>query len=184
MFQLFFMFLKVGFLGFGGGYAMLALIYQEGAQLGMTVGEFVDMNALDALIPGPIAINSATYVGQYYFGFLGGLLATATVSIPSLLIVPLFMKYERSIHENRWLKSLLDFIKIASIGLLFGVAFSIMLSTSFGINSIYQWQAIQIDWLALLIVVGAFVLHIRFKINPVLLTGIAAIIGYISYYFI
>lgn len=94
------------------------------------------------------------------------------------------MKYERSIHENRWLKSLLDFIKIASIGLLFGVAFSIMLSTSFGINSIYQWQAIQIDWLALLIVVGAFVLHIRFKINPVLLTGIAAIIGYISYYFI
>ena len=68
--------------------------------------------------------------------------------------------------------------------MLFGVAFSIMLSTSFGINSIYQWQAIQIDWLALLIVVGAFVLHIRFKINPVLLTGIAAIIGYISYYFI
>lgn len=68
--------------------------------------------------------------------------------------------------------------------MLFGVAFSIMLSTSFGINSFYQWQAIQIDWLALLIVVGAFVLHIQFKINPVLLTGIAAIIGYISYYFI
>lgn len=93
MLQLFFMFLKVGFLGFGGGYAMLALIYQEGAQLGMTVGEFADMNALDALIPGPIEINSATYVGQYYFGFLGGLLAywQPQLSVPLLCLLFLYL---------------------------------------------------------------------------------------------
>ncbi|MFZ2353496.1 chromate transporter [Paucilactobacillus nenjiangensis] len=61
--KIFLVFLKIGFLGFGGGYAMLSLIYHESSKFGMTMAQFADMNALDGIIPGPIAINSATYVG-------------------------------------------------------------------------------------------------------------------------
>ena len=66
---IFFTFLKIGFLGFGGGYAMLSLIFEEASKFGMTADQFADLNALDVLIPGPIAVNSATYVGQLYGGF-------------------------------------------------------------------------------------------------------------------
>lgn len=79
-------FLKIGFLGFGGGYAMLSLIYAESAHLGLSAAQFADLNALDGLIPGPIAINSATYIGQLTAGFSGALAATLTVCVPSLVL--------------------------------------------------------------------------------------------------
>ncbi|WP_443081339.1 chromate transporter, partial [Vagococcus sp.] len=53
--KLFITFLKIGFLGFGGGYAMLSLIFEEMLSFGMTIEQYADLNALDVLIPGPIA---------------------------------------------------------------------------------------------------------------------------------
>ncbi|KAF1305369.1 chromate transporter [Candidatus Enterococcus willemsii] len=182
MLQLFTMFLKIGFLGFGGGYAMLALIYQEATILGMTVAEFADLNALDALIPGPIAINSATYIGQYYVGFLGGLVATLTVSMPSIIIVPLFMKYEQTIRKNPMMNHALTWIKLASVGLLFGISVTMTLAIVFNMATIFDWQHFEIDWLSCIILLSSLFIHLRFKVNPIILTGIAGILGYISYY--
>ena len=175
-------FLKIGFLGFGGGYAMLSLIFEEASKFGMTIEVFADLNALDVLIPGPIAINSATYVGQLYGGFFGAFVATLAVSIPSLVFVPVFMKYEKKINSNKYMNAVLTSVKAASVGLIFAVALSIMLSTAFGIQDLFHWQTMEFDWLSLVIMIVAFALHIRYEINPIILTLIAGVIGWWFYY--
>lgn len=180
--QIFFTFLKIGFLGFGGGYAMLSLIFKEASKFGMTVNQFADLNALDVLIPGPIAINSATYVGQVYGGFFGALVATLAVSIPSLIFVPVFMRCEERINNNRYLNGALISVKAASVGLIFAVALSIMLSSTFDITNLFNWQNVNFDCLSFIIMITVFVLHIRYEINPIVLTLFAGVIGWIFYF--
>ena len=93
--QLFLSYLKIGFFGFGGGYAMLALIQNEVVvrHAWMTNTEFTDIVAVSQMTPGPIAINSATYVGYTvgaqagdnpFFGILGSAIATFAVCLPSI----------------------------------------------------------------------------------------------------
>ena len=92
--QLFASYLKIGFFGFGGGYAMLSLIQNEVVvqHAWMTNAEFADIVAVSQITPGPIAINSATYVGytvgaqagNEWCGILGAALATFAVCLPSL----------------------------------------------------------------------------------------------------
>lgn len=181
IFRIFISFLKVAFLGFGGGYAMLSLIFDEASKFGMTLAEFADLNALDLLIPGPIAVNSATYVGQIYGGFLGGIVASLTVCIPSMVFVPIFLRNENRIKNNNYLSTVLSSIKAASVGLIFAVSINIMLSNVFNISDIFKLQSINIDWLSLVILIAAFVLNIKFNINPILLTFAAGVLGYLSY---
>lgn len=161
---------------------MLSLIFEEASKFGMTIDIFADLNALDVLIPGPIAINSATYVGQLYGGFPGALAATLAVSIPSLLFVPVFMRYEKQINGSRYLNAALTSVKAASVGLVFAVALSIMLSTTLDIGNLFDWRSINFDFLSFVIMITAFVLHIRFKINPIILTLLAGAIGWVFYY--
>ena len=178
---LFLIFLKIGFLGFGGGYAMLSLIFDEASNFGMTISEFADLNALDFMIPGPIAINSATYIGQVYGGITGSIAATIAVCCPSFVFVPIFMYYEKKIKNNHYLNSVLRSVKAASAGLIIAVAASIMLENTFNISSISELSGFNIDWLSLSIMAASLILHLRFKINPVILTLIAALVGYFYY---
>lgn len=86
---LFFTMLKIGLFTFGGGYAMLALLENEFVEkkAWMTKEEFLDMTALAESTPGPIAINSATYIGYKKGGASGSALATLAVCIPSFAII-------------------------------------------------------------------------------------------------
>ena len=104
--QLFASYLKIGFFGFGGGYAMLSLIQNEVVvqHAWMTNAEFADIVAVSQITPGPIAINSATYVGytvgaqagNEWCGILGAALATFAVCLPSLEAKP----HRRRRHEG------------------------------------------------------------------------------------
>ena len=94
--ELFVSYLKIGFFGFGGGYAMLSLIQNEVVvqHAWMTNAEFADIVAVSQITPGPIAINSATYVGytvgmqsgSVWYGILGSVIATFAVCLPSMTI--------------------------------------------------------------------------------------------------
>ena len=69
--KLFITFFKVGAFSFGGGYAMLPLIYKEIEEFGLTMTEFTDVVAISQMTPGPIAVNAATYMGYKSAGFWG-----------------------------------------------------------------------------------------------------------------
>ena len=87
--NLFFTMLKIGLFSFGGGYAMIALLENEfvSKKKWMEKDEFIDMVAIAESTPGPVAINSATYIGYKLLGFWGAFLATIAVCIPSFAII-------------------------------------------------------------------------------------------------
>ena len=87
--SLFLTMMKIGLFTFGGGYAMIALLENEFVEKKKYIekDEFLDMVAIAESTPGPIAINAATYLGYKRLGFLGSLVATVGVVIPSLIII-------------------------------------------------------------------------------------------------
>ena len=101
--QLLWVFVKIGVLGFGGGYAMLSLIQHEVVDnyAWMTTTEFADMVAISQMTPGPISINMATYVGYTAGGFLGSLLASFALCLPSIVMVIVIIKLFASSQPSR-----------------------------------------------------------------------------------
>ena len=87
--SLFLTMMKIGIFTFGGGYAMIALLENEFVEKKKYIekDEFLDMVAIAESTPGPIAINAATYLGYKHLGFLGSLVATVGVIIPSFIII-------------------------------------------------------------------------------------------------
>ena len=86
--SLFLSFLKIGAFSFGGGYAMIPLIENEFVtkRKWITEDEFLDMTAISESTPGPMAVNSATYVGCKIGGVIGSVIATLAVCLPLSLI--------------------------------------------------------------------------------------------------
>jgi len=178
---LFVSFFKVGIVGFGGGYAMLSMIMSEAAQFSVSVAQMADLNALDMIVPGPIAINAATYVGYLHAGFWGALAATIGVSVPSFIFVALVMRFIARYRENRIMSGVLVGVKPAAVGLIAAAAMMIaggvLLNPGASLSTLFTDPLGTVSLLA----VGAFtvtaVANIRFNINPILLTVLAGIAG-------
>lgn len=176
------MFLKVGFLGFGGGYAMLPLIFEEAKNIGLTVEQFADLNALDVLIPGPIAINAATYVGYLFAGVIGSTVATLTVTLPSFVFAPTLLKYEDKIKQNKYLSNILSSVKSAAVGLIAGIGVLILAHNALQISNLREIFNAKINWFLLIIAFGGWFIHDKYKVNPILLTILAGVLGYLFHY--
>ena len=101
--RLFLIFLKIGAFTFGGGYAMIPLIEYETAEKRRLIEkeEITDIVAIAESTPGPIAVNSATFVGYRTAGFLGAFAATAGVVLPSFLVILLIGFFLRRVMEYR-----------------------------------------------------------------------------------
>ncbi len=129
--KLFYIFFKVGILGFGGGYAILPMIYQEILIFDViTADDFSNLVALSQVTPGPIAINAATYVGFKAAGTLGAIIATTAVSLPSLLLIILVVHFMNKFKGSKLIQNLLKGIRPATVGLI-GAAFIFLGKTAF-----------------------------------------------------
>jgi chromate transporter len=179
--KLFYSFFKIGIAGFGGGYAMLSMIMTEGEHFHVTVEQFADLNVLDMVVPGPIAINAATYVGYLDSGFWGALAATIGVSLPSFLIVALVMRFIAKYRENRIMNGFLSGVKPAAVGLIAAAAMTIasgvLLQSDRTLSTLFSDPLGTVSILAICIFAATAVANIRFKVNPILLTVIAGVIG-------
>jgi len=132
LWQLFVSYLKIGFFGFGGGYAMLSLIQNEVVvQHGwMTNAQFADIVAVSQITPGPIAINSATYVGytvglqtgHMWCGILGSVIATLAVCLPSLTLMMLVARFFLKLKGNRWVEGAMRGMRPVVIGMIAAAA--------------------------------------------------------------
>lgn len=139
--QLFIIFFKVGLFGFGGGYAILSLIYQDIQVFGtLSADDFSNLVALSQVTPGPIAINAATFVGMKTAGILGAIVATTAVSMPSFILIMLAIAFINKFKNNRNVQYVLQGIKPATVGLM-ASAFIFMATTALWRDSDY------INWL-------------------------------------
>lgn len=185
LWQLFISYLKIGFFGFGGGYAMLALIQHEVVvrHSWMTNTEFTDIVAISQMTPGPIAINSATYVGytvgmqagdNTLFGILGSAIATLAVCLPSLTVMLLLTRFFLRLKGNAILAGAMSGMKPVVIGMIAAAALLLIFpKTDEGASFIDGWS-----WLLFGI---CFAGSVR-KLNPILLILFSAVAGIAIYY--
>ena len=135
--QLFFTFLKVGAFAFGGGYAMLSLIGDSVLKYGwMTEQELLNFVGVETVIPGPIAVNMATYIGYEQGGFLGALLATIGVVLPSFIIILIVAACIKNLLKYPPVKTFIASMRPALGGLIVSVAVTMALTVFFGIDTI------------------------------------------------
>lgn len=174
--KLMLMFLKIGFLGFGGGYAMLSLILEDSVRLGLTIQQFADLNALDMLIPGPIAINAATYVGYLLGGLSGSIISSLAVSIPSFVFVHLFIYLEKSLKDGRAVQAILASVKVAVVGVICASAF--ILAKGLVLETPHH------AWFVISVIAISLYLQIKKNTDPIILTVVFGILGAIMYYLV
>ena len=169
--QLLYSYLKIGFFGFGGGYAMLALIQNEIVvrHHWLTNSELTDIIAISQMTPGPIAINSDTYVGYTVTGNIwGSLLATFAVSLPSLTIMLLITKFYMVLHNNRYVRDAMYGMLPMVVAMI--LAATLLLLTPDTFIDVYSW----------LILAAAFFASVK-KMNPILVICLSGVVGYLLY---
>ncbi len=117
---LYWLFVKFGLLSFGGGYALIPLLIADlvNALHVMTAEDFGRLVAVAQMTPGPIGINTATYVGFVQHGIAGGLTATAGLLTPALLLVILAMRFMARYEKALWMRGALAGLRPAAFGLL------------------------------------------------------------------
>ena len=186
--ELFYTFLKIGLFSFGGGYGMLSVIQGEVVtrHAWLTAAEFTDIVAVSQMTPGPIGINSATYVGYTAvlnatgnggLAVLGSLAASLAVMLPSIVLMLIvsrfFMKYSK--HKN--VENVFRLLRPAVVGLIASAALLLMTEENFGSPTETPLQF----WVSVALFVAAFVAMKFFKVSPILILVLAGVFGGVFY---
>ncbi len=118
--ELFWTFLKIGLFTFGGGYAMIPMIERELVEKKgwITQEEISDMVAIAEATPGPIAVNSATFVGYKKAGFWGSFFSTLGLVIPSFVIIIIISVFLSYVSGNVWVESAFKGIRARVVALV------------------------------------------------------------------
>lgn len=163
---------KIGLFGFGGGYAMLSLIENEVVQTGwITPQQFTDIVAISQMTPGPIGINSATYIGYTVSGAVwGSVLTTLMVVLPPFILVYCVAKFITNHHESPIIKGAFQGLRPVIVGLIASAALLLMNSDNFGYEFTHRVISILIFTLA-------FILVYFKKLHPIIVIVLSGIMG-------
>lgn len=168
--KLFTSFFKIGAFSFGGGYAMLPLIEQEIIQVNkwLTSTEFIDIIAISEMTPGPIAINSATFLGYKVAGIPGSIVATFGVVLPSFIVMSFIFHFIIKFKDSPYVDWIFTGIRPVVLGLIASAAVTVATSTFLEIKSV-------------LIAVFLFYVVTFKKLNPIVGIILAGVLGVLLY---
>ena len=129
--ELFWIFFKIGAFTLGGGYAILPLIQDDVVDFHkwLNIQQFTDIVAISQVTPGPISLNSATYVGYLvgnkagiWNGILAGTIATIGLILPSVIVMTFFSKFYLKFQDNKYIDNAFAGLKIVVVGLILAAA--------------------------------------------------------------
>ena len=165
-------YLKIGLFGFGGGYAMLSLVQNEVVKNGWISNQmFTDIVAISQMTPGPIGINSATYIGYVSTGNVwGSILATLVVVFPPYVLTLLASHYITNHHDNAVIKGAFMGLRPVVVGLIASAALLLMNSENFGYLMTERIITIAIC-------VASFCIVYFTRVHPILVIILAGITG-------
>ncbi len=170
--ELFITFFKIGLFSFGGGYAMLSMIEQEIVRnhSWITISQFTDIIAISQITPGPIAINSATYIGYTATNsILGSICSTFGVILPSVIVMSILIHFIKIFKKSKYVERAFMGLRPAVIGLILGAGFALMR------------PAIFIDYFSYIIFFMALVAILKYKIGVIKIIVASAILGLLLY---
>ncbi len=165
--ELFGIFIKVGSVAFGGGYAAIPFLKSEIVDVRhwLTMKEFVDGVAIAQITPGPVAIFS-TFVGFKTQGILGALVATMGMFLPSFIMLLGLLQIYEKVKNHPMVINFFKGIRPAIVGFLLSTALF------FAINTFVDWRLVVFG-------IGIFVILLRFRIDPIFLIMAGALFGFI-----
>ncbi len=187
--QLAWTFFVIGAFTIGGGYAMLSLIQNQVVVEHPWISEsaFTDIVAISQMTPGPIGINSATYVGyevlygstgSHILGICGSLTATLALMLPSFVIMLLIVRFFMKFKTSRLYAGTMEWLRPTVAGLIGAAAVILILKTTWtgGMPSVQVVSENFPDWKSWVLLGGAFVAGYWGKVNPIyiILAGAAA----------
>jgi chromate transporter len=165
--KLFLVFAKIGVFGFGGGMAMLPMIYQGARDFQlMSAGEFSNLVAISQMTPGPLAVNAATYVGFNCAGVAGAVVATLGVAMPSFILVIITCYFINKFKESAAIEGAFAGIRPVTVGLL-----------ASAVVFMGQSAFTQLDPVPIIICAASVVLIGKFKVSPIAIVIGAGVIG-------
>lgn len=169
------MFIIVGLVSFGGGYAVIPIIQHEVTeQAWMTPVEFQQTVALAGISPGSIATNTATLIGYQTAGFIGAIVATVGIILPSVVVIVSLSAFFYRMQNNSWIKSSLYGLRPVTTGLIIYAA----------IHFSYPGTKAGIDWglVATLFIGGVCLfLLLKYKLHPLLILLVASASGIVLF---
>jgi chromate transporter len=183
--QLFYTFCQIGAFTFGGGYAMISLIYSEVVerQGWLTAAEFTDIVAVSQATPGPVGINVATYSGYTavvnagfdpWLGVLGAVIASFAVLLIPVILMVLVLHFLQKYRHHPLVEKVFTTLRLTVVGLVAAAAILLITPITFGTET-FQLTA------SILIFLIVFVAAFRYKQSPVLLLVLSALVGLALY---
>ena len=166
--ELFWSFFQIGLFSVGGGYAAMPIIEHQVVELHgwMTMQEFVDIITISQMTPGPIAVNSATFVGIQIASLPGAIIATLGCIFPSCIIV-LTLAWVYSRYRNlSVVQGVLGGLRPAVVAMIASAGLSILVLSLWN-GAAVSLNPADLDWVSLLLFVGALFALRRWKLNPI-----------------
>ncbi|MBP2643666.1 MAG: Chromate transporter [Firmicutes bacterium] len=165
-------FLKIGLVGFGGGYAIIPIIESEAALHGwLDVKQLTNIIAIAAMAPGPIAANCATIIGFKLSSLEGAVVACIGITLPSLFIILFLGKLFLKFQQHALVKAIFYGLRATIIGTI------VYAAIKFAVSNGIIGGANGIDVKSVLVLLVSFVLLIKTKINPIYLIILAGMVG-------
>lgn len=178
--QLFLEFFKIGLFTFGGGVAMIPIIEDAAVSNGwLSQAAFYNLIGVCESTPGPIAINTATYIGSVQGGIFGSFCATLGVVLPSFLIILLIAAVLKNLTENKFFKGFLRGVTPVVVALISATGLTLLL-TNIGINGL---KSINPDWASIISFIAIatiyFIVKYAFKkkLSAIQIILISAVLG-------
>lgn len=185
--QLFYEFFKTGLFAIGGGLATLPFLYNLSDKTGwFSHTDLTNMIAVSESTPGPIGVNTATYVGFTVGGLPGAIVATLGLVAPSIIVILIIASFLKAFRDSRIVDSAFYGLRPASTGLIAAAGIPVIVTSILSVDSLYTlltggMTVSMIKWPAIVLAVVIFVLT-NFvkptkKLHPILFIAFAAVVG-------
>lgn len=180
--KLFITFLKIGLLSIGGGYAIIPLIQEQVVEKNNWISGkmFTDIITISQMTPGPLAVNTSTFVGLQVGGIIGALAATTGCIFCGIIISLALYIFFQTHQKSAYVLEVLNGLKSTSLGLIISAASTIILLALYD-SSKSEIDFLSLNWIALLIFLTMLFILRKWKLNPIVIIFISGIAGFVFY---
>lgn len=175
-------FLQIGLFSIGGGYATIPLIQEQVVDLHhwLTLQEFTDIITISQMTPGPLAVNTSTFVGIRIAGILGAIVATLGCILSGFILSIILYRFFRKHKDIDIISNILKGLRSTSVGLIAASASTILLIAFWGSPSL-DAKAVNFNITAIIVFIISLFLLRRYKMNPIFIIILTGIIGLFFY---